>query len=336
MSLKLLCSPEKISGSSWNNLLHSSTTANFFHTKEAFEFYKNANVDEPFFFAVSENNNLVGLLIGLILKEKGIQSFFSRRAICFGGPVLDDSISDFALKSLLNFSVHSLRKQAIYIEFRNFNDYERFKPVFAAAGFEYRPHLNFHVDCTNRNDMEKRVSNSKLRQVRKSLKQGAEIIEATTKEQVKQFYLILKELYETRVKTPLLPESIFVKFFEQNVGRYLLIRYNNEIIGGIMCPILDSRVIYEWFVCGKDRLYNNIYPSILATWAAMDFANRNGIARFDFMGAGSPEEYYGVRDFKAKFGGDLVEHGRFRLVNKKVLYKIGKIAVNFRKKRSAK
>ena len=29
------------------------------------------------------------------------------------------------------------------------------------------------------------------------------------------------------------------------------------------------------------------------------------------MGAGSPDEDYGVRDFKAKFGGRLVEPGRF-------------------------
>ena len=52
------------------------------------------------------------------------------------------------------------------------------------------------------------------------------------------------------------------------------------------------------------------------------------------MGAGSPGDGgYGVRDFKAKFGGELVEYGRFRYVANKPLYALGKWAVNLMKKR---
>ena len=52
------------------------------------------------------------------------------------------------------------------------------------------------------------------------------------------------------------------------------------------------------------------------------------------MGAGAPGDGgYGVRDFKAKFGGELVEYGRFRYVANKPLYTLGKWAVNLMKKR---
>lgn len=104
-------------------------------------------------------------------------------------------------------------------------------------------------------------------------------------------------------------------------------KYHNKIIGGIMCPILNNRVIYEWFVCGEDGVYDNIYPSILATWAAIEYAFLNGIERFDFMGAGKPDDDYGVREFKSKFGGELVEHGRFLKINNKMLYNTGKLAL---------
>jgi lipid II:glycine glycyltransferase (peptidoglycan interpeptide bridge formation enzyme) len=50
------------------------------------------------------------------------------------------------------------------------------------------------------------------------------------------------------------------------------------------------------------------------------------------MGAGKPDEAYGVRDFKAKFGGKLVEHGRFLFVCKPLLYKIGILGVKILKK----
>ena len=42
------------------------------------------------------------------------------------------------------------------------------------------------------------------------------------------------------------------------------------------------------------------------------------------MGAGKPDEQYSVRDFKAEFGGEMVEHGRFLCINKPLLYQIGK------------
>jgi lipid II:glycine glycyltransferase (peptidoglycan interpeptide bridge formation enzyme) len=43
------------------------------------------------------------------------------------------------------------------------------------------------------------------------------------------------------------------------------------------------------------------------------------------MGAGKPDEDYGVRDFKAQFGGTLVEHGRFLKVNNPLIYKAAQI-----------
>jgi lipid II:glycine glycyltransferase (peptidoglycan interpeptide bridge formation enzyme) len=52
------------------------------------------------------------------------------------------------------------------------------------------------------------------------------------------------------------------------------------------------------------------------------------------MGAGNPEEEYGVRDFKARFGGDLIEFGRFKKIFMPLLYSLGKTALkmlSFRK-----
>ena len=113
-----------------------------------------------------------------------------------------------------------------------------------------------------------------------------------------------------------------------------MIDYKNTIIGGIVCPVLKNKTIYEWYVCGKDGKYENVYPGVLATWAAMQYANKNNIRVFDFMGAGKPGEDYGVREFKSKFGGELVEYGRYIYVSKPQLYKLGKLGVKVLKKLS--
>ena len=51
------------------------------------------------------------------------------------------------------------------------------------------------------------------------------------------------------------------------------------------------------------------------------------------MGAGKPDEGYGVREFKSKFGGELVELGRFLSINNPILYSIGKKVIEIIKKK---
>ena len=77
--------------------------------------------------------------------------------------------------------------------------------------------------------------------------------------------------------------------------------------------------------------YKEQYPSVMATWAGIQYAKEHGCMRYDMMGAGEPGVPYGVRDFKAEFGGELVEHGRFLCVCKPWLYKIGKQGVKILK-----
>ena len=64
----------------------------------------------------------------------------------------------------------------------------------------------------------------------------------------------------------------------------------------------------------------------------MDYGMKNNLPRFDFMGAGKPDEDYGVREFKSKFGGELVEHGRFLNVLQPLLYSVGKTAIKILKR----
>ena len=121
----------------------------------------------------------------------------------------------------------------------------------------------------------------------------------------------------------------FEKFYQsKNVGKIFIIKNENKIIGGAVCPIYKDR-IYELYVCGLDREIKNVYPSALATWAPIEYAAKNGLKYFDFMGAGSPDADYGVREFKSQFGGDLYDYGRYIRINNRILYEIGKFGLKF-------
>ena len=106
-----------------------------------------------------------------------------------------------------------------------------------------------------------------------------------------------------------------------------------KIVGGTVCVELPNKALYEWFACGIDSVYPHIYPSTYATYLGIKYAAEHGCQIFDMMGAGKPDEAYGVRDFKAEFGGELVEYGRFLCVRKPLLYWIGKMGVKWLKRR---
>lgn len=312
----------------WRVLCEKSTFSNPFHTPEFLKQFSGQEGIEPFICIVANANEYLGIAAGNIYKEKGITGFFSRRAIIEGGLVMVQDEQEIIIELLIKSLVKSLTNKAIYLEIRNYNDYGKFKPIFREHGFVYLPYLNFHVDCSDMESMKQRINKGKLRQIKSSLKAGAEIINSPGEEQVKEFYTILVDLYRTRVKKPLPPWEFFRDFNISSLGVYLLVSYQGRIVGGIMCPY-DNTAVYEWYVAGLDNQYEKIYPSILATYAAMEFANLNNIPRFDFMGAGQAGNDYGVREFKSRFGGELVEHGRFRKVFNSLLFNTGVLGLKF-------
>ena len=46
------------------------------------------------------------------------------------------------------------------------------------------------------------------------------------------------------------------------------------------------------------------------------------------MGVGKPDQEYGVRDFKARFGGELVNYGRLTRINNPFLYSLAEFGYN--------
>lgn len=334
---QLLTYPD-IDPQQWQALIDRSPYATWFQTKEAYEFY--ASLPEemtPFALGIEENGHLAGVIVGYTTQEKNpIKQLLTCRSIIIGGPLLDEHISDEALSALLGAVPPASRlspfasrlMKPIYIETRNFHDYSRWKEVFQYAGFAYQPHYDIHVHCNATHTM----SEQRIRQVKKAVKNGTEICEAQSEQEIRDWYQILQQLYREKVRTPLFSEEFFLRFYRENRGIYILVKFQGKVIGGMMCPILNNKAIYEWYVCGLDEEYRELYPSVMATYAAIEYAKQNHISLLDFMGAGTPDIPYGVRDFKMEFGGELVEHGRFLCVRKPLLYKIGEWGVKWLKR----
>lgn len=320
---------EQINKNAWMELLGRSRFASPFQTPEFHEIF---NLSDKRYYsevwAIEKDQQLDTLVVVTFQRESGIRSFFSRRAIIYGGPLLNENSYEslsFLLKNLNNI----YRKKVIYIEIRNYFDYSTYDYIFQNASYNRLKWFNYVLDTSSYDIVKKNISESRWRQIKKSLNNGTYWREAKNEQEVLEFYKILLNLYKYKINKPLPPEELFIRFYHKNLGKLLLVINENKIIGGILCPIFENKVIYEYYIVGLDKEYKNLYPSVMATWAAIEYALNNNIPVFDFMGAGSPDSNYGVREFKQRFGGNLVEYGRYIVIFHPYLFKIGKIGLNF-------
>jgi lipid II:glycine glycyltransferase (peptidoglycan interpeptide bridge formation enzyme) len=117
--------------------------------------------------------------------------------------------------------------------------------------------------------------------------------------------------------------------------KFLLAWIGNDPVAG-SAELVYKDTIYGWYG-GVDRGYSSYVPSEMLMWHILQWGAENGYRLYDFGGAGKPDEAYGVRDFKAKFGGELVCYGRntrvhapTRLAMSKVGYQLYRNLKGFR------
>jgi len=337
MNVELIYDPKRLASLGWSLFVASHPDGTVFQSPEMYGLFTRTTRMTPVVVGVADRQTgrLTGILTGVIIREfGGPAGYFSARTVIYGGPLIDPVFENKqqALDLLLKGMIRRVKNRSIFIQFRNFVSQTDYLDVFHQHGFKLRDRLNLLVDTTDYETVKRNMSASRMRQVRKGLELGARIIEPETIDQVRSFYDILHDLYRHKVKKPLPGLDFFEQFYhlskEGRCGIIRLIEYRGKIIGGILSPVTAGKTIYEWYVCGLDQRYKAAYPSVLATWAAIDFALQNDIPRFDFMGLGIPEREYGVRDFKARFGGEMVNYGRFARINNRFIYLISELGYN--------
>jgi lipid II:glycine glycyltransferase (peptidoglycan interpeptide bridge formation enzyme) len=316
----------------FGKFLLAHPNGNFFQSADFFAFIENVPGYKPFLLvATSDAGDITGSLLGVVQANgTGVKSWLSRRLIVWGGP-LTAAASPAQVQAVTRGLLADLKKHAssrsIYVEFRNFFDTADLQKTFEQSGFEYKPHLNYLVKTDEEAAVKKRMSSSRTRQIKSSLKMGATTAEARSEDDIVAFYKILHTLYKEKVKKPLPALDLFMNFWKSGIGKTFIVLYEGRVVGGIMCPVFADKTIYEWYICGEDGLAQGLHPSVLATWAPIEYGYQHGFDHFDFLGAGRPDQDYGVREFKARFGGDEVSFGRYEMVVNKPLYEVGKLGL---------
>ena len=320
---------QKIESEKWDSFVYQHPHGTIFQTVAYLACHSSLFHSKSFGFAAVEGSDIIGLVSGVISYNYVFPfNYLTRRAVIEGGPLANDLET---AEQLIAAVARYTRKRAIYTQYRNLWDLADLHTVMEKHGYEYEPHLDIIHDLSiEKEDIIKNISKNKRGNVHKSVNKGLVFREAKETEWNRCVDLILGT-YQ-RVGLPCQSRSYFMNAFKtmsENI-KVFVVELDDFVIG-TRVELCFKDLIYDWYA-GADDNYRNYYPNDVLPYSILLWGKDNGYRYFDFGGAGRPDVPYGVREHKLKFGGELVEFGRYSHVSNSLLYSLGSWGIKIMKR----
>lgn len=323
MGVKELKVTQSLDEEQWRKFVFNHPYGNVFQTPEMAEVYERTKNHEPIFIAtVDDTEEPVAILLAVVVKHlDGFLSDLSSMAIVQGAPLYYDSQKE-SLKLLIDEYNALAKKKCLFTEIRNMWDVSDIELILNKFGYSYEEHLNFLIDL-NRSSEEiwGDIHKSRRKGINRAEKKGI-VVEEMRSEELRTFYDVVGETYKN-VRIPLPDYSLFQAINDvltpKRMAKFYVAKHEGDVVGARL--VLDYKdVVYDLYA-GSYPQYMNYYVNEALVWHILkEHANERKI--FDFGGAGKPDKEYGPREFKRRFGGELVNFGRYSKVHSPLKMKV--------------
>jgi predicted N-acyltransferase len=280
-----------------------------------FDVFAHSEKNEPSLWAaINANQEVMALLlpVNVSVLTSALRRLTTRN-VSYGSVLCAHGMEgQEALALLLESYKNEVTGNPLLTELRNLSDLKDAQPALQEAGFVYEPHLNYIIDlCRPIDQIQHDMKGDVVQNVRRARRMGVVIEDITSIDKISTIYDVLAEVYK-RIQVPLAPLSLFESAFRilypRNMIKIIVSRLDDVNIGAAI-RLLYKDQIFAWYA-GALREYSKYKAHDLLNWHILEWGAENGFKTFDFGGAGKPDQSYGPRDYKAKFGGNLVNFGR--------------------------
>jgi serine/alanine adding enzyme len=305
----------------WRTFVDQHPWGNIFHTPEMFQVFESVQGYRPQLQGVVDE---VGCLQALLTPIQvtlfnGPFRRLTTRSIAYGGVLcsLDKTGQDALAVLFRDYSEHAAH-EALFTEMRNLSDVDKIQPVLSQIGFRHDNHLDYLIDLDGSPDVVLQNIGARTRKhIRHALRKGDVVVEEMCDPNLMPVWYELVQKSYANAGVPLADRSLFEAAFKvlhpKGMVQFWLARIGSTYVAA-SAELLYKDVVYGWY-SGVDRSFAAESPGELLMWRVLERGCLAGYKIYDFGGAGRPDEEYGVRDFKAKFGGRLVNFGRNTLVH---------------------
>lgn len=318
----------------WNSLVKSVPEGTISQTTCWAEYMEeNSGVMPLYLIAKNENNDIVGLLLllkssmttsGILYK---LSKFILPTYFWHYGPLIfnkenEKLILTKFLEKINNLAIkdHCYVIGEVYPPIHGALSQEMIKENFIRSGFQATKGATFLVNLTqDESVLWANVKKTARKNVKRCEKQGVTVEQIESQSELKDYYELL---VETRKRMgfalpPSYPNAIMWKHLRNNNNvEVFMAKQNGRSIAGLGI-VLFNGVLTEIGVAQSDySIENKIYANDIIKWEIIKWGYEMGHKIYDLGGVSvepRTEKEEGIYQFKAKWGGELVNFYKYSL-----------------------
>lgn len=300
----------------WRTYVDVHPDGNIFHTPEMFQVFSRVKGYSPeIWAALGEDQQIMALFLPIHISViDGMLQRITTRTNVFGGILANPGPDgEKALFDLLRAYQRDSGKRSLFTEIRNMSSINGYRPLLNHIKFTFEEQLNYIIDLTpSPEDVFNRIGKRTRKNIRNGRNKGDVKIKTVDDQAgvLESYELLQKSYYHAQV--PLSDVSLFTSAFE-HLEPLGMIKIRTAMVGkspaATSMELFYKDLIFGWY-SGMDREFSSYIPNDLLMAYILESGSESGYRKYDFGGAGKSDEDYGVRQFKAKFGGELVNYGR--------------------------
>lgn len=255
----------------WDDfVLNKSMNGTFLQTRKFINYHPEGRFTDRS-LVVLKGTELMATILACEIMDEGKRTFFAHKGTTFGGITLCDKVYSASSVNELMEAVHAFLQaegfQKIYLkmvpdayqkENANLLDYFLYK-----NGYTCYNELNYYMHLDRyKEDVIAQFSSSKRRDYRYSLKNPLQFKLLETREEIAQFYEVLKlNLAKLNLNAVHSLEDLYdLKFnrFDDEI-RFYGVYLEDKMIAGSMIFIFDNRIFHTQYL-SSDEQYLKIFP----------------------------------------------------------------------------
>lgn len=255
----------------WDDfVLNKSMNGTFLQTRKFIQYHPEGRFQDRS-LCVLQGTELRATVLACEVQDEGKRTFFAHKGTTFGGITVCDKLYSASAVNELMEAIHSFLQEEgfekIYLkmvpdayqkENTNLLDYFLYKNGYTCYNeLNYYMHLDRYKD-----DVIAQFSSSKRRDYRYSLKNPLEFKLLETREEIAQFYEVLKlNLAKLNLNAVHSLEDLYdLKFnrFDEQI-RFYGVYLEDKMIAGSMIFIFDGRIFHTQYL-SSDEQYLKLFP----------------------------------------------------------------------------
>lgn len=300
----------------WDDFVRSHPHGSVFHTAGMCRAFNQTRKYRSLALAAQDDSGKIQAMIAPVRVDaiSSLTRALTSRAVMFAEPLCSpEPESAIAVRRLLSRHDSNVCHSTLYTEVRSMHAAVKECPILEQANYKPHAFLNYVIDLSQSKEQLWRNVGKQMRgNIRRSFNRGVEIDMGNSPELQRRAYAQIHQSLR-RAMVPC-PSSQLFEAVCRELGGVLQVRvahiHGRDVAGTISLAWGDR--FFAWY--GGTNRPRCLHPFACIVWDEIQWAHDHGLQRYDFGGAGEPNRYYGPREFKSRFHGDLVQIGRCRKV----------------------